>query len=238
MLKMLKSQVHGFIYLLSNPSQLKHIIIRETRFRQRHMSKRRWLEWQKYNSSRIEAAFREYPAEARTLPFNVARIQIISDMVSDLGSGLKILDVGGGDGVIGEHLWKMGNYVTSIDLPTVVTQAHKHPGLVVVGGDAEQLPFASNTFDVVLASEIVEHLWNPYSFVDDAYRILDGGGHLIISTPEGMEGMRYDSHKNYFTIKRLAHMLSARFTLVEVKRLKLADIPTSTIIVLFRKSAS
>ena len=66
---MLKSQVQGFAYLLSNPSQLKHLIIRETRYRYRQYSKQRWIEWQKYNSTRIAAALRHHATEALMLPF-------------------------------------------------------------------------------------------------------------------------------------------------------------------------
>ena len=92
-------------------------------------------------------------------------------------------------------------------------------------------------FDVVLASEILEHLWNPHSFVDEAYRVLKENGHLIISTPEGIDSLRYDAHKYYFTVESLRQMLSARFDLCEVKRLKPAGTATPTIILLFRKSA-
>ena len=66
---MLKSQVQGFAFLLSNPSQLKHLIINETRYRHRHYSKQRWIEWQKYNSTRIAAALRHHATEALMLPF-------------------------------------------------------------------------------------------------------------------------------------------------------------------------
>jgi 2-polyprenyl-3-methyl-5-hydroxy-6-metoxy-1,4-benzoquinol methylase len=236
LLKMLKSQVQGFTYLLSNPPQLEHLIIRETRYRQRHYSKQRWTEWEKNNNSRISAALRDHAAEALMLPFNVARKQTISGMVSPLGNSLNVLDVGGGDGVIGERLWKMGNSVTTVDLSTVSTHAHRSRCLLAVAGDAEQLPFSSNSFDVVLASEIVEHLWNPHSFFDEAYRVLKVDGHLIMSTPEGIEGLRYDSHKHYFTVEILKHLLGARFIVIDVKRLTDVGTPTPTIIVLFRKS--
>ena len=229
------NQLQGFMYLLLNPSQLKHLVIRATRYRYRHQSKRKWIEWQKYNSSRIEAALKGHEAEALMRPFNVARIETISDMVSPLGNGLNILDVGGGDGVIGEHLWKMENHITTVDLPTVASQAHRNPHLSAVTGDAELLPFSSGSSDVVLASEIVEHLWNPHSFLEEAYRILKPCGHLIISTPEGKEGLRYDSHKYYFTAEILKKLLDSRFTLTEVKRLTDVGTPTPTIIVDFQK---
>ena len=129
----------------------------------------------------------------------------------------------------------MENKITTIDLPTVASQGHRNPHLTAVTGDAELLPFSSGSFDVVLASEIVEHLWNPHSFLDEAYRILKPNGHLVISTPEGKEGLRYDSHKHYFTAKILKKLLDSRFILIEVKCLTDVGTPTPTIIVDFQK---
>jgi 2-polyprenyl-3-methyl-5-hydroxy-6-metoxy-1,4-benzoquinol methylase len=178
-----------------------------------------------------------YPVALRASSLNSARIQIFSDMVSRLGNGLRVLDVGCGNGVIGEPIWKMGNYVTSVELPTIATLAHRCGVPLVVAGDAEQLAFASNSFDVVLASEVVELLWKPQNFLDEAHRVLKTNGHLIIETPEGKEGLYYDSHKHYFTLERLKQMLGAKFTVCEVKRLKpTGTAQTPTIILLMRKS--
>lgn len=221
--------------MLWHPMQLRHLIIREVRFKDRLKSKKSWIAWQKYNSARAEAAFRS--KEALMRPFNVARLKTISNIFSELGNGLTVLDVGGGDGVLGEHLWKKGNIVTSVDLPSVAGRVHKCKGLLAAAGDAELLPFASNTFDVVLASEIVEHLWNPNNFFEEAHRVLKSDGSLIISTPEGIEGLRYDSHKSFFTIERLSQMLQTKFVVVNFKRLKAVRTQTPTIIVLFRKLA-
>ena len=63
-----------------------------------------------------------------------------------------------------------------------------------MAGDAEQLAFASESFDVVIASEVVEHLWQPQSFLNEAHRVLKPYGYLIIETPEGEEELNYDSH--------------------------------------------
>lgn len=232
---MVVGQVLGLVYLVLHPSQLKHLIIKHTRHKHRNQTKRRWIDWQKYNSSRIEAALKAHGAEALVRPFNVARIETITDMVRPFGKRLQILDVGGGDGLIGEHLWKMDNNIATIDLPTVTAQSHKREFLSAVTGDAEELPFKANSFDVVLASEIVEHLWNPNSFLDDAYKILKTGGHLIISTPDGIEGLRYDSHKHYYSVEILEKVLAQKFNLKQVKRLTDVGTPTPTIIVMFQK---
>ena len=230
----LKRQILGLTYLLSHPPQVKRIIIRETRYGQRYQSKRSWLEWQEYDQY-IQHLLHS-SAEAQTRPINVARIQAISDMVSRLGNGLKVLDVGCGPGIISERIWKMGNYVTCADLPIITSIANRHRVLLVVATDAEQLAIVSNSFDVVLATEILEHLWNPHSFLDEAYRVLRANGHLIIEVPEGREGLRWDAHIQYFTLEGLKQMPGTRFAVSKVERLKpYAGVPTPTIILMLRK---
>jgi 2-polyprenyl-3-methyl-5-hydroxy-6-metoxy-1,4-benzoquinol methylase len=157
-------------------------------------------------------------------------------MVNTIGKDLKILDVGCGDGVISEPIMKMGNYVAALELPTVATLAKKCKVSTVMAGDAEELAFASESFDLVIASEVVEHLWEPKSFLNEAHRVLKPSGYMIIETPEGEKGLNYDSHRNFFTVDRLKEMLNTRFTLNEVKRLEATgSAQTPTIILLLRK---
>jgi ubiquinone/menaquinone biosynthesis C-methylase UbiE len=234
MLSTLKRHVHGLTYLLMHPAQIKHIVIRETLYRQRYRSKQSWTEWQKYDTH--AAAAQHSTAVAYARPLNQARIQIFSDMVNRVGSGLRVLDVGCGDGVISEPISKLGNKVTSVDLPTITMLAHKRGVSLVVAGDAEHLAFASGSFDLVLASEVVEHLWNPQGFFDEAYRVLSAEGYLIVETPEGKASLRYDAHKNFFTVEILERLLNGKFSVCDVKRLEpILGAPTSTIIVLLRK---
>jgi 2-polyprenyl-3-methyl-5-hydroxy-6-metoxy-1,4-benzoquinol methylase len=236
-LKTLKNQILGFAYLLLHPPRLKRIIIRETRYGQRHQNRRSWLEWQAYDQ--YIAHLLHGTEEAQERPINVARIQIISDMISRVGNGLDVLDVGCGAGIISTHVWKMGNHVTCADLPTITSLTHKRRFLLVVTSDAEQLAFASNSFDVIIALEILEHLWNPHAFLDEAYRILKANGHLIIEVPEGREGLRWDSHIQFFTLEVLKQMPGAKFDVSEVKRLKpVVGVPTPTIILDLRKSTT
>lgn len=235
MLNLIKRQVHGIAFLLSNPYQLKHLILRETRYKFRNKNKQLWIEWQKYDSKRAYDALVEALHNTRTRPFNQERIEIISEIVNHIGKKLDILDVGSGDGIIGDQIFKMGHTVTSVDLPTVVVQSHRIGSSYAVAGDAEQLPFRSNSFDVVLASEIMEHLWNPHGLIDEAYRVLKENGYFIISTPEGIDGLRYDAHKFYFTLEILKQMLNKKFELREFEQLKPAFTATPTIILSFSR---
>lgn len=45
------------------------------------------------------------------------------------------------------------------------------------------LPTASSYFDVVIASQVIEHLWNTDGFLKEIYRCLKPTGYAIISTP-------------------------------------------------------
>ena len=49
--------------------------------------------------------------------------------------------------------------------------------------DGEQCPMPDNTYDLLIAGEIIEHLIDTDRFAEEARRILKPGGYLILSTP-------------------------------------------------------
>ena len=234
MMKAFSGKYQGIKYLLTHPHQLKWVLNREIYFSRREESKKNWVEWQKYDSYDHVYWVSKY-AEI-TAKLNEARIQTISEWVNHLGSCLRVLDVGSGDGAVGERIFLMGNNVVSIDLPKIASLTHRRRVLSVVACDAETLSFASDSFDLILALEVAEHLWNPNDFWDEARRVLKGEGHLIMSCPEGIRGLDYDSHKHYFTLENLEQKLGSRFTVREVKRLRMVGFNAPMIILLLRRT--
>jgi len=55
------------------------------------------------------------------------------------------------------------------------------PGISVVT-DAQHLGLASEAFDVVLCTEVLEHLPEPQAAIDEMFRVLKPGGTLILTT--------------------------------------------------------
>jgi len=50
-------------------------------------------------------------------------------------------------------------------------------------GNAEAMPYASNTFDTVYLGEVIEHTWVPYQLASECFRVLKPGGIFILDTP-------------------------------------------------------
>jgi len=102
--------------------------------------------------------------------------------------GLRLLDLGCGGGLIAEPMTRLGAEVLGADMtPVNVEVAKSHAqsqGLAIDyrHASAESLVAASESFDVVLALEIIEHVADVGLFVDQCCRLVRPGGVLIFST--------------------------------------------------------
>ncbi len=63
-----------------------------------------------------------------------------------------------------------------VELPSNYTKIIKH-------NVHDEFPFNDNTFDTVVAGEILEHLENPFAFLKECKRVVKKGGRIIITTP-------------------------------------------------------
>jgi len=101
---------------------------------------------------------------------------------------VRVLDVGCGAGLLAESLAAAGCDVLGVDAGTeVIAAARAHAAgrglrLDYQVGAAEALAAAGQTYDVVTALEIIEHVESPVDFVRDLARLLAPGGVLFLST--------------------------------------------------------
>ncbi len=103
-------------------------------------------------------------------------------------SGLRLLDIGCGGGLLSEPMARLGADVVGADaaegnIPVARIHAEGQ-GLEIDyrHTTAEALADAGETFDVVLAMEIVEHVADPAAFVGVCQSLLRPGGLLVMST--------------------------------------------------------
>ena len=53
----------------------------------------------------------------------------------------------------------------------------------VIAGDIFRLPFSSNSIDIIILSEVVEHLHDPLPAIREIARVLKPGGYAMVTTP-------------------------------------------------------
>lgn len=103
-----------------------------------------------------------------------------------LQNNTKILDVGCIPGHFTVLLRKLGYNVICVDInPSRADSFLKKYDVEVYRVDVveEPLPFYDNSFDIVLFTEVVEHIPDPLHPLNEIYRVLRKNGVLILSTP-------------------------------------------------------
>ena len=119
----------------------------------------------------------------RTTAERAAWDRILDLVVGGRGT-LDALDVGCGTGFLSLELAGRGHRVTGIDFaPQMLAEARKKAAAQGVAvrfeeGDAEQLPFAEGSFDLVMTRHVLWTLPHPEQAIDEWIRVLRPGGRL------------------------------------------------------------
>jgi SAM-dependent methyltransferase len=115
----------------------------------------------------------------------------------DLRRGHRLLDLGCGGGRHAFEALRRGATVVALDasLPElldvrsvmgVLTDTGEPPAGAaggVVNGDALELPFPAASFDRIIASEVLEHIWADELAIAELVRVLRPGGRLAVTVP-------------------------------------------------------
>jgi SAM-dependent methyltransferase len=136
----------------------------------------------------------------------------ISDAIHGYSTsrGLRVLDVGCGNGYVLYQYARHGAEVTGVDLTrTAAELSRKRFALGGLPGefqevDGNSLPFPDNHFDIVCSMGVLHHVSNPRPMVDEMFRVARPGGRLI--------AMLYHRHswKN-LVLLRLRRWLDPRY---------------------------
>jgi 2-polyprenyl-6-hydroxyphenyl methylase/3-demethylubiquinone-9 3-methyltransferase len=119
--------------------------------------------------------------------------QIASEFGRDLRqpiplAGLRLLDIGCGGGLLAEPMARLGAKVVGADAAAgniPVARLHAEQSGLTIDyrhTTAEALAETGETFDVVLAMEIIEHVADPQGFTSTCCGLLKPGGLMVCST--------------------------------------------------------
>ena len=104
---------------------------------------------------------------------------------ANLAGRQRILDVGCGDGSAsgGWLAGRCAGYV-GVDVSPAAVEAARARGLDArVIEDAGTLPFEDASFDGVLCTEVLEHLFDPLGALEEIRRVLRPGGRVVMTVP-------------------------------------------------------
>ena len=109
----------------------------------------------------------------------------VKKLISLVGTGNKVLDIGCYDGTIAKTLNDKGNDVLAIDIADSAIKLAKKKGVnaMVFNFEEDKLPKSMKDFDVVIAGEIIEHIFDTDGFIQKVGSVLKKNGSLILTTP-------------------------------------------------------
>lgn len=106
--------------------------------------------------------------------------------------GMRVLDVGCGTGGVSVAFAKMGAEVHAMEPNythpmlmriTRARAAEEGVTLDTIIGRGEEIPFADETFDIVILNDVLEHVEFPFELTRESVRVLAPDGLLYLSTP-------------------------------------------------------
>ncbi len=110
--------------------------------------------------------------------------------------GKKVLDLGGGTGKLATQMASAGADVWLLDAsPQMLKQASRVlPNARLILGDAANLPFPHNSFDIITLVDALHHIRNQKDTLNECYRALLPGGSLYL----------LEFHPEYLSMRVLA----------------------------------
>ncbi len=157
-------------------------------------------------------------AHARTFWEHVERYRFSTSFVR----GKHVLDIACGEGFGAAGLARGGAAsVIGVDISSDACEnARRKYGLDARVGDAQAIPLADRSVDVVTSFETIEHLTDPAAFIRECARVLVPEGVLIVSTPNrpvySPKGLSNPYHQTEFDEREFVDLLRTCFDSVRL----------------------
>lgn len=121
----------------------------------------------------------------------VRTVRDVDSLCKNNRTGSRILEIGSFLGPVSISLKRIGYNVTATEIPEFnesisLKELYDKNGIQFEGVNLKhsKLPFESNSFDVVIICEVLEHLnFNPLPILKEINRVIKKGGHIYIGMP-------------------------------------------------------
>ncbi len=131
----------------------------------------------KYNTGNYEKYMTKNPLKRHMVEnLNASIVKSIGMYGMEMNTEqIHILDAGCGEGIIdrllAEHLPKAR--ITGLEYTPEAIQIARdmNPGVAYIQGDIKEMPFENNSFDIVMCTEVLEHIDNPGKALAELIRV-------------------------------------------------------------------
>lgn len=119
-----------------------------------------------------------------------------------------VLELGCGVGILARQLVQFGNVVTGLDISDAAI-AQLPEDIKGVVATLPKIPFSEHSFDVVVGTEILEHIDDDQACVQEVVRVLRPGGRAYFAVPNNCLGPDEEpEHIRKYTPETLEALLS------------------------------
>jgi SAM-dependent methyltransferase len=142
--------------------------------------------------------------------------------------GGKLLEIGAGGGRFLKRMQKRGWIVEGVDIDPNLRDKLSKLNIKLHLGDILDLQLSGSSYDAIVMSQTIEHVYRPREVLKEALRLLKPGGKIILTTPNvagharnlfgpSWRGWEPPRHLHLFSLDTLSNLLkSSGFTIEEV----------------------
>jgi len=136
-----------------------------------------------------------------------------------------VADIGCGVGILMQRLNdEKGCNVFGVDVSEVAIGTLREKGMDGIAAIIPPIPLPSNYFDVVIATELLEHLNRPEKALKEMVRVSKPGGSVIITVPDNALGPTTErDHVGKFKEEKILNLFKKVKRIKETKLLRVKE---------------